>query len=313
MIVWLCTSHAFKSKDFKFFPSELYPTLTQIKCLRNHVSINEDYSGIRTLHESPKIFVVNDFLSDKECDEYLDIFTRLDASDKSIQASAAPKLQLDVKRLLLYLIPLLIVTSTLLTAVKDEFDATLNFRKFMLNFVTCSAIASCIIPSSLYLLEKVEETKYTIGDSRSQRSSWMIQLGGTCPHAINTTQAIVTKIENLLNATSSYFERPTLTRYRTGEQFKLHNDASIDIIRDGWDLLGGQRLATVIIYLNNVKNGGATFFDKLNLRVKPRKGSLLGSVRIMISSSPITFIFSNILQVCLYYSFPRRSLAKSII
>ena len=36
--------------------------------------------------------------------------------------------------------------------------------------------------------------------------------------------------------------------------------------------LGGQRISTLILYLNDVKGGGETIFPKLNLSVIPRKG-----------------------------------------
>lgn len=35
---------------------------------------------------------------------------------------------------------------------------------------------------------------------------------------------------------------------------------------------GGQRILTVLMYLNNVEEGGATFFDKLDIRITPRVG-----------------------------------------
>jgi hypothetical protein len=38
---------------------------------------------------------------------------------------------------------------------------------------------------------------------------------------------------------------------------------------------GGQRTVTVLIYLNDVKRGGATSFPVLNLQVQPRQGMAL--------------------------------------
>jgi hypothetical protein len=38
---------------------------------------------------------------------------------------------------------------------------------------------------------------------------------------------------------------------------------------------GGQRLATLIVYLNTVSQGGATAFKDLNMKVSPEKGKAL--------------------------------------
>ena len=37
----------------------------------------------------------------------------------------------------------------------------------------------------------------------------------------------------------------------------------------------GQRIITVLIYLNDVQKGGRTYFNKLDLRIKPVKGMAL--------------------------------------
>jgi hypothetical protein len=38
---------------------------------------------------------------------------------------------------------------------------------------------------------------------------------------------------------------------------------------------GYQRRATVLVYLNDVAQGGATRFDKLGLEIRPKKGQCL--------------------------------------
>ncbi len=40
-------------------------------------------------------------------------------------------------------------------------------------------------------------------------------------------------------------------------------------------LVAGQRIATILIYLNNVSEGGETIFPKINLQISPKKGSAL--------------------------------------
>ena len=38
----------------------------------------------------------------------------------------------------------------------------------------------------------------------------------------------------------------------------------------------GQRTWTTMIYLNDVEEGGETYFKYLNLKIKPKKGLLIG-------------------------------------
>ena len=66
-------------------------------------------------------------------------------------------------------------------------------------------------------------------------------------------------------------------RYAPGQQFRAHHD----YFHDGesyWESMkksGGQRTWTAMIYLNNVAEGGATWFPQAGIKVQPRKGLLL--------------------------------------
>ena len=71
-------------------------------------------------------------------------------------------------------------------------------------------------------------------------------------------------------------EEPQLVRYRPGESFSWHYDAVPPTMLAN----GGQRLATLLVYLNDVPNGGRTAFRDLRagserLGVAPRKGRAL--------------------------------------
>ena len=66
-------------------------------------------------------------------------------------------------------------------------------------------------------------------------------------------------------------------RYAPGQQFKAHHD----YFHEGepyWEKMkdnGGQRMWTAMIYLNDVPDGGATWFPQAGIRVAPRRGMLL--------------------------------------
>ena len=62
--------------------------------------------------------------------------------------------------------------------------------------------------------------------------------------------------------------------YQEGGEYQPHFDYFDPKIPGGVDR-GGQRVVTVIMYLNNVEEGGETIFPKLDIAVSPVKGNAL--------------------------------------
>ena len=50
----------------------------------------------------------------------------------------------------------------------------------------------------------------------------------------------------------------------------------------GW----GKEHGITMIYLNDVEEGGETYFKYLNLKIKPKKGLLLGGITLYINGFP---------------------------
>jgi prolyl 4-hydroxylase len=66
-------------------------------------------------------------------------------------------------------------------------------------------------------------------------------------------------------------------RYAPGQQFRAHHDYFHES-QDYWQRVrheGGQRTWTAMIYLNNVEEGGATWFPQAGVRFRPKRGLLL--------------------------------------
>jgi prolyl 4-hydroxylase len=70
----------------------------------------------------------------------------------------------------------------------------------------------------------------------------------------------------------SHLETVQLTRYELGQFYKWHHDS---LSEDHPDLLkSGQRIATVLVYLNTVSDGsGCTHFFTPKLKVAPESGA----------------------------------------
>lgn len=114
--------------------------------------------------------------------------------------------------------------------------------------------------------------------------------GGNQVHAHRTSRGamlqraeceLVARIEARLAALTrwpaTHGEGLQLLRYEKGNEYRPHFDW-FDPTRPGPARhleRGGQRLATVIMYLNDVEQGGATTFPEVGLEIQPRRGHAL--------------------------------------
>lgn len=86
-------------------------------------------------------------------------------------------------------------------------------------------------------------------------------------------------LTNIDASTTHEFEVPQVARYLKGQYYKAHLDSTDDElgprISSRRSTRGISRACTILIYLNEVKAGGATHFPYLRLAVRPRKGAAL--------------------------------------
>ena len=86
---------------------------------------------------------------------------------------------------------------------------------------------------------------------------------------------IIDKISELVKKDWEYFEDIQVGCYKKGGFYKSHYD-SLDINTEiGKKFVdeSGQRIITVLMYLNDVKKGGCTYFKEINKRFSPKKGN----------------------------------------
>ncbi|CAN0040839.1 unnamed protein product [Phaeothamnion confervicola] len=96
----------------------------------------------------------------------------------------------------------------------------------------------------------------------------------SCYFAREDLPSVVSKVCALTLKPANHLELPQVGRYLAAQQYTNHFDAFDLSTPDGLRFAanGGQRLCTVLIYLNDVPTGGYTAFPKLGLRVAPRRG-----------------------------------------
>ena len=101
------------------------------------------------------------------------------------------------------------------------------------------------------------------------RTSWTCRL-----HRDDLPILMNSAIMKLTNKPLEHIEHPQLARYESTQQFKPHYDAYDEKNPTLKDTLedGGNRLVTILIYLNDVEVGGATKFPSLNIEVQPKRG-----------------------------------------
>ena len=100
--------------------------------------------------------------------------------------------------------------------------------------------------------------------------------GAGVPHPSRTSHSyyhgydlkwLVSRVHRLTGVPQNFQEPTQVARYLQGQFYQSHLDALDKVGKDG------QRIGTVLMYLNDVPSGGGTYFNNLNLRVKPKQGS----------------------------------------
>lgn len=89
------------------------------------------------------------------------------------------------------------------------------------------------------------------------------------------TDKIYTKVSTALDIDQSRFEEIEIIKYQTGEMFKHHTDYFMGATEKKHLERGGQRVGTVIMYLNDVESGGETFFPRLRIVEQPVIGKMM--------------------------------------
>jgi prolyl 4-hydroxylase len=103
------------------------------------------------------------------------------------------------------------------------------------------------------------------------------------------------RIARLINWPADNGEGMQVLRYSVGAEYQPHHDWFDPALAGSEPQLrrGGQRLATVVMYLNDTPNGGGTWFPTLGLEVLPHKGSAVffsykgNDVRCLHGGSPV--------------------------
>lgn len=164
----------------------------------------------------------------------------------------------------------------------DIADVQVYFHENFLGAAACNRLISLIDtdrrPSTL-LSDKAEENFRTSESCDMDRWS-------------PDVRPIDESIAMLLGLDPVYGETMQGQRYAPGQHFRAHHDYFFQSERY-WERVrkdGGQRTWTAMVYLNDVEEGGATWFPQAGIRVSPKRGLLLiwNNMRPDGSPNPLT-------------------------
>jgi hypothetical protein len=221
--------------------------------LDTHVEIDAGFPGLRQIHSSPDVYLVDNLLTSSECDEIVEA-----AKSKGLELSpVAYAGWTEDFGIFSRLLPIgaLPTVNSMLNAGEPAF-------KVAGVGLSIWAVLSAVYWGCAYLWSQKR-----LGDLQKLRTSTSTILDGRAP----AQQALVSRTERLIQSSWKYFEAPTVIRYESGQALAPHFDANRGAQVEDANR-GGQTLVTLLVYLNDVKRGGTTSFGKLNLTVNPTKG-----------------------------------------
>jgi len=116
-------------------------------------------------------------------------------------------------------------------------------------------------------------------ETGEERTSYQVWLKKTELPCLERCAAFVSRVTGMPVENQEDWQ---VLRYEPGQQYTPHYDACSkttkeykdcveDEIKRGW----GKRVYTFFIYLNDVEEGGETYFPQLNLSFKPKQGSAI--------------------------------------
>ncbi|WP_017444890.1 prolyl hydroxylase family protein [Gayadomonas joobiniege] len=164
-----------------------------------------------------------------------------------------------------------------LQAVSNVLDASLAERLSAQNLQLYCQDQFLAKNDCAHLIELIKRNSHP-SQLASETSDTAFRTSRTCDLGI-LDDAVVAKVDQkisrFLGLPTGYGEVMQGQHYRVGEEFKAHTDYfdADELIYHGGQM--GQRTFTVMIYLNDVIDGGETYFVHSKLALKPVQGRAL--------------------------------------
>ncbi|KAG7351014.1 ribosomal large subunit pseudouridine synthase B [Nitzschia inconspicua] len=225
--------------------------------------INDNFPGLEKIHSNPDIFVIRNFLSPRDCQDLIDR-----ATEKKLERSpvAYAGWTEDFKDLVELAAKGPVAWVALVTAwlqVKGDDSASQVYlvvhalQNYAVVFLLVTALIAAFTYSRAEGLKNLRTSTSTTLDDLSDPSSGTRNFVRQAAKLFLEDSSVSSMREE-----AALFEAPTVIRYEADQVLAPHYDANRSAETEDANR-GGQTLATLLVYLNDVEQGGLTRFGKL--------------------------------------------------
>ena len=247
--------------------------------------INENYPGLKRVHANPDVFVIEQFLDDVSCDDLINKAREKGTARSPVAYAGWTD---DIKDLLGLAASGPVSWFAILGAwYESQSDVNPSIPSLVLHSLRNYAVLFVVATIAIAMFTKFRaDGLQNLRTSSSTTLDNLSQIGSKnfvqCASNLFGPDSVSSEV-----SPASFFEAPTVIKYEKDQALAPHFDAnrSADVEDKN---RGGQTLATLLVYLNAVENGGTTRFGKLpaidderqvkgdcNLNIVPRKGDAL--------------------------------------
>ncbi|UOQ46553.1 2OG-Fe(II) oxygenase [Halobacillus salinarum] len=103
-------------------------------------------------------------------------------------------------------------------------------------------------------------SRHEVNDMRTSSSTFLPEN--------EVTARIEKRMAQIMNVPVTHGEGMHILNYQQGQEYKAH----YDYFRAKTRVVNNPRISTLVLYLNDVEEGGETYFPHMNLSVSPHKG-----------------------------------------
>lgn len=233
------------------------------------VPINENFPGLKKIYSNPDVFVIENFLEDSYCKDLIE-----KASEKNLERSpvAYAGWTEDFKDLVelsskgpIAWIALLSSWFQVKESGGNQLDLVLHaLQNFAIVFVAATIVIGGFTYSRAQGLKDLRtSTSTTLDDMGNYGAREFVRQAAMLFDSSDSYETATKSSLSFMQEEAALFEAPTVIRYEPDQILAPHYDANRSADTEDANR-GGQTLATLLVYLNDVEKGGLTRFGKLN-------------------------------------------------
>lgn len=232
------------------------------------IPINENFPGLRKIYSNPDIFVIDNFLDDSYCKDLIE-----KASEKKLERSPVAYagwtddfkdlVELSSKGPVAW-IALLSSWFEVKNSGGSQLDLVLNaLQNYAIVFVVSTALIGAFTYSRAQGLKDLRtSTSTTLDDMSNDGAREFVRQAARLFSSDDIDETAIESSSSSMQDEAALFEAPTVIRYEPDQILAPHYDANRSADTEDANR-GGQTLATLLVYLNDVEKGGLTRFGKL--------------------------------------------------